>query len=69
MTVETIEPIRSKQLINNLLVQIVNYTDIAKCSHEQYEAWLRTEVGFTEEELTELYEADLLPYPDAELER
>lgn len=51
---------REKILINNLLTAICDTTDIAK---DQYEDWLKLEIGFTDEEIQELKDKDLFPEP------
>ena len=59
--------IRSKQIINNLLYEICSKTELPQ---EQYEMWLKTEIGITDKELNELAESDCLPQPNMfEIER
>lgn len=54
---------RCKIIINNLLNQIVKFTDMYNADKETYFSWLRTEVGLTEEEIKELQDDDCLPEP------
>lgn len=58
-------------LINNLLDEIVKKTDIANISQEEYELWLRTEVGFSDATIKELKERECypIPQPEPDLER
>ena len=49
---------RANILINNLLVQMSEYGEM---DQETFMNWLRLEVGFTDEELKELKEANCLP--------
>lgn len=51
---------RCKELINNILSDICNVTDIPK---GQYIPWLKSEVGMTESEIKELKTEGLLPMP------
>ena len=51
---------RTMILINNLLSEICKKTDIIE---EQYEDWLIQEVGFTEDELSDLEYNGYLPRP------
>ena len=46
---------RAKELINNLLYHIWNYTEISEGGVENFINWLKIEVGFTNDELKELY--------------
>ena len=46
---------RAKELINNLLYQIWNYTEISEGGIENFINWLKIEVGFTNDELKELH--------------
>ena len=57
---------RSKCLINNILIKLVNEADFPL---EDLEPWLRTEVGFTEEEISELKAEGRFPALDPEAER
>lgn len=52
---------RSVILINNLLSELSD--KIPWNSESEYLTWLRTEVGFSEEELDELKEKECLPIP------
>lgn len=52
---------RAKMLINNLLSEICDKTDIPA---SQYKSWLTQEVGMTQEEISELSDDGLLPCPD-----
>ena len=45
-------------IINNLLSQIVDYTDISK---EQYIPWLKQEVGLSDTEIKELRDMNCFP--------
>ena len=60
-----VEPDRKNVLINNLLSEICNKTDIPK---DQYIPWLKEEVGFTEKELNDLKDNGLLPEPEEPME-
>lgn len=51
---------RLKEIVNCLLAQISDYSDMNK---ETYLSWLRTEVGISEEELSELNKEGYLPMP------
>lgn len=51
---------REKIIINNILAEICDKTDIQK---DQYESWLKLEVGMTEEEINELKADGLFPEP------
>ena len=51
---------RSKQIINNLLYELCRTTEI---SQEQYEMWLKTEVGITDKEIQELKGSDCYQEP------
>lgn len=54
---------RCKIIINNLLDQIIKFTDMYKADKETYYSWLETEIGLTREEIEELKEEDLFPEP------
>lgn len=69
MIVDKMSTQRAQQLINNLLVNLVRYTDIGDMPKEDYENWLKTEIGFTEENIAELYEAGLFPYPEPQVDQ
>lgn len=53
-------PERKDIIINNLLREICDYTDIRK---EQYLSWLKLEIGLTEDEIIHLKKMDCLPEP------
>lgn len=53
-------PTRNEILINNLLCAICDCTEITK---EQYEDWLRLEVGFSNEEIAHFKSINCLPVP------
>ena len=51
---------RAQVIINNLLCEIVDKTEIGK---DDYYKWLKTEVGVNDEEMIELQMADCFPEP------
>lgn len=53
-------PERNEIIINNLLSQICDFTEITK---EQYLPWLKTEIGLTNNEILHLKEMNCLPEP------
>lgn len=53
---------RRNLLIHNILCEICDKTDIPK---EQYEPWLKLEVGMREDEIEELKALELFPEPIA----
>lgn len=55
-------PSQNLILINNLLSAIVEQTDIPK---EQYESWLRTEIGMSDDKIRELKQFNCFPEPAA----
>ena len=55
MTIE-----RSQMIINNLLCEIVDKTEIGK---EDYYNWLKSEIGLSDDEIIELQVADCFPEP------
>lgn len=58
---------RAKILINNLLDEIVD--KVWQAPSEDYIPWLKEEVGFTDEEISELQDEGLFPVPfDMEVE-
>lgn len=52
---------RAKILINNILSEVSAHIEWQ--SEEEYILWLKTEIGFTENEINELKLQDLLPVP------
>ena len=54
---------RCKIIINNLLDQIIKFTDMYNADKETYYSWLETEIGLTREEIEELKEENLFPEP------
>lgn len=51
---------RLKEIINNILAQVTNFTDMDK---KTYISWLKNEVGITQNELDELGTEGFLPLP------
>lgn len=51
---------RAKQLINNILVEICNTSDMDK---KTYYNWLTMEVGFSQQEIEDMAAENLMPFP------
>lgn len=56
----TLNEYRLKEIINCILAQICNTTEMNK---ETYVSWLKTEVGISEKEMAELNKDGFLPMP------
>lgn len=57
---------RSKVIINNLLSEITE--KVWESDNKEYMAWLKSEVGLSDKELSELSDAGCLPLPEYESE-
>lgn len=57
---------RSKVIINNLLSEITE--KVWESDNKEYMAWLKSEVGLSDRELSELSDAGCLPLPEYESE-
>lgn len=58
---------RLEIIINNLLDEIINKTDMYTADKETYYSWLETEIGMTKEEIEELKnDLDGIPEPPEE---
>ena len=54
---------RCKIIINNLLTEIIEKTDICINDNNTYYSWLINEVGLTDAEIDELKKDHLFPEP------
>ena len=57
---------RAKVIINNLLSEITE--KVWESDNKEYMAWLKSEVGLSDKELSELSDAGCLPLPEYESE-